>query len=379
MIDTIVLTLEHPHFKIMEHRRFSPTTEFLYKSRHKLSCTQNPTKKDYADGNYKPRLTVSKYPKPQGFIIKLRIEFSAPKLMYGNNFEEISDEDFGALLKTLKKKLSGMGVAVSLPVLENAMVSTIHFGKNILLLDYIRCSMVLAELKKLNLWPRLDVNLRDYRNGGQVLKWHSNSYEIALYDKLKDLRQAQISPKRAVERDPLWQPDFFKRYDLPKQTEVLRIEIRLNTRRSIRDMLKRLDIQAPLTFSGLCKRRVAKAVILHHWETIMAEHGMAGLLEINASAPDRLAESIICMKPRIKPAKVMQTIGTLTLFQQVGVPGIKAILAGTQKRVIQNLLTQCRNNTPKTQARWTAIRQVARQLQEFHPINSQFYDKVAKK
>ena len=377
MIDTIVLMLEQADFEIIEHDRFTPSTEHLYKPPYfKGSCVQNPTKNDSANDNYKPRLTVTTRKYTHGFGIVMRIEFSATKLLYGNNFEEVSDGEFLSLLEILQQKLLGMGVKVSSHVLTSAKVSAIHFSKNIILPDYTRCSMVLAELVKLNLWSRLDVNKRDYRNGGQLLKWHANNYEIALYDKMKDLRQAKISPKRAYENDPLWQNDLFKRYDFPKHMEVLRIEIRLNKHRVIKDMLKRLGIDATLTFSGLFQVNIAKAVILHHWKTIMAEVNMAALLAIDARDPAMMAESIMRMKPRIKPSKVTQAIGTLAMFQQVGAPGIKAIFAGSPKRVIQGLLKQCRNNTPVSNARWLAIREVSSQLQDFSPINMEKYSKV---
>ena len=377
MIDTIVLMLEQADFEIVEHDRFTPSTEHLYKPPYfKGSCVQNPTKSDHAEGNYKPRLTVITRKYTHGFGIVMYIEFSATKLLYGNNFEEVSDGEFLPLLEKLQQKLLSMGVKASSLALTNAKLSTIHFSKNILLLDHTRCSMVLAELVKLNLWSRLDVNMRDYRNGGQVLKWHANSYEITLYDKMKDLRKARISKKRAFETDPLWQTDLFKRHDFPKQMEVLRMEIRLNKRRVIKDMLKRLDVDASLTFSGLFKVNIAQAVILHHWNFIKAEVNMASLLAIDARDPAKLAESIIHMKPRIKPSKVTQAIGTLLLFQQVGAPGIKAIFANSPKRVVQGLMTQCRNHTPKSHARWMAINEVSRQLQDFSPINLQKYSKV---
>lgn len=145
MIDTIVLTLDENSFEIVEHDKFSPSTEGLYfrssyyrlGGRANLTCVQNPTSTELRNGIYKPRLTVTKrIDKHHQFQITLKIEFSIPKLLYGNNFDELEDDDFTLVISKLKQSLRDMGVIVSEPVLINAQVSAIHFSKNIPLVDY---------------------------------------------------------------------------------------------------------------------------------------------------------------------------------------------------------------------------------------------------
>jgi len=235
MIDTIVLTIPRYKYIILDHDRFSPSTKGLLESpyyslgsRSNFSCKQNPTKTELLKGIYKPRLTITKRIRKGYFEIPLRIEFSIPKLMYGNNFDEIQEEDFKNVIKKLKKRLKDMDILIRDIDLINAQVSAIHFSKNITLTDYSTCSMVINDLSKINLTKRLDLNKTSFRNEGQAIHYHCNSYEIAIYDKLKDLEQAGVSEKRSIEEDNLIQLNLFNDKPINKPFEVLRIEIRLN-------------------------------------------------------------------------------------------------------------------------------------------------------
>ena len=105
MIDTIVLTIPEESFIINKHEKFSPSTKNLFYpnyyglgARSNFSCVQNPTKPELRSGNYKPRLTVTKRMSKGEFKIVLRIEFSIPKLLFGNNFDEIEETDFRSAL-----------------------------------------------------------------------------------------------------------------------------------------------------------------------------------------------------------------------------------------------------------------------------------------
>lgn len=78
-------------------------------------------------GLYKPHLTLYRRWDGTQSTITLRVEFSIPKLLYGNNFDELSDSDFPEVIKTLRERLSEMGVDVIQGKLEKAIVSTIHY------------------------------------------------------------------------------------------------------------------------------------------------------------------------------------------------------------------------------------------------------------
>ena len=94
MLDTIVITMNESQFSITDYERFSPSAVGLFKppyyrlgSRGNFSCYNNPTKTDAKNGIYKPRLILTKRMRHGGFAIGLRIEFSAPKLIFGNDYK----------------------------------------------------------------------------------------------------------------------------------------------------------------------------------------------------------------------------------------------------------------------------------------------------
>ena len=245
MIDTIVLTLQQNEFVILDHNMFAPSTAGLYyfpyyrfgKNSY-ISCYQNGTASELKNGIYKPRLTITRRLKRGGFDISLRIEFSIPKLLYGNNFDEVDNKDFEDIKTRLKQTLLEMCVSTTLGFnLSNAQVSSIHYAKNIILRDYTTSGMIINEIAKLDLGKRLDINMRDYRNGGSIIKFHCNSFELTFYDKLKDLEQSKISEGRSYENDNIIQYTLFDDFPKKEPFEVFRIEIRLNKRYKIESEL----------------------------------------------------------------------------------------------------------------------------------------------
>ena len=174
-----------------------------------MKCTQNPTINELRQGIYKPRLTVTKrLNRLGGYDIPIKIEFSAPKMLFGNNFDELTDNDFPQLVTKLNTTLREMGVYISEERLANAPVSAIHFSKNIALTDYTLPYTYIKQLTKLNINKKLDTNQTDYRNEGHSFKYRANSFEIAFYDKLKDLQQGMTSEKGRLKKITLYNLDY---------------------------------------------------------------------------------------------------------------------------------------------------------------------------
>lgn len=93
-----------------------------------------------------------------------------------------------------------MGVMVWEKFLLKAPVSAIHDSKNIPLTDGTTPHYLIGKIKHANISLALDVNKTDYRNDGHSYKWLSNSYEVAFYDKLKDLEMAiRMAKQRNLE------------------------------------------------------------------------------------------------------------------------------------------------------------------------------------
>ncbi|MCH8908784.1 MAG: MBL fold metallo-hydrolase [Candidatus Heimdallarchaeota archaeon] len=97
----------------------------------------NPKKSEIQRHGYLPRLTLIARNDKEKFILQLKIEFSAPKILYGNNFDELTGENFYELIAELKEKLKIMGVVTTEDKLIDANISAIHSSKNIILDKYL--------------------------------------------------------------------------------------------------------------------------------------------------------------------------------------------------------------------------------------------------
>jgi len=196
MIDTVVLTIPVLRENILAPERFSPSANGLFKEpfyKGYTPCKLNPSKEQKDQGRYLPRLTLSSRPKKGNWEVSLRIEFSAPKILFGNNLKEVDDNDYKELISELCFKLFTMGIKLDQEQIENASVSSIHFCKNILLEPYQSCSMVINELERYgnyNEW--FDLDKTSFRNGGHILHLHTDRWEFVIYDKLKDLQRAKL-------------------------------------------------------------------------------------------------------------------------------------------------------------------------------------------
>ena len=328
MIDTIALTIPEESFSIIDHDKFNPSTSNLYNSnfyrlgsRSNFSCVQNPKKSDLKKGIYKPRLTVTKRMKKGKFEITLRIEFSIPKLLFKNNFAEVEEKDFQSIILILHHKLASMGVSISYINLSEANVSAVHFSKNVVLTDYKTPFCILKELSKIDLNQKMDINKTDYRNEGHCLKFHSNYFEIVFYDKMKDLDNAKMSGKRAVEEDNLIQLDLFKKK--PKPLEVLRMEVRLNSRTKLKRILKEINAQNNLSFHSIFIERLSQRILMHYFSIIESSFS---LLSINIKSTSEFLSEIKIFNPKIKIRKLLQLLGFKSAIEEMGIRGFREFI-----------------------------------------------------
>jgi hypothetical protein len=314
-------------FTILDHDKFSPSTKGLYDTsigyyrlggRSNIKCTQNPTPNELKRGIYKPRLTVTKrINRERNFEITLKIEFSIPKLLYGNNFDELTDTDFSVVIQKLKAVLSNMGVRVFEHFLVNAPVSSVHYSKNIVLTDYTTPYTYISQLTKLNINKRLDTNRTDFRNEGHSFKYRANSFEIVFYDKIKDLQQAKISEKRAEEKDNALQLNLFDMLTQRKPLEVLRVEIRLNKRQKISQILGLIGKNFELTFVNIFNQDTAKKVLLHYIDEI--GEACPPLLDYRYDSPKKFFSGFIRANHNAKLTQALKMLGLRVLIDEIGV------------------------------------------------------------
>lgn len=385
MLDTIALTLDRHQFEIRDPGRFSPSARGLLAppyyplgARGNFFCVQNPTKGDLAAGRYTPRLTLAKRKQRAGFALTLRAEFSAPKLVFGNNFDELTSRDLERVLEALHRSLEEMGVQVESDTLRGARVSAIHYSKNMAFTDHTTCSMVMSELDLIDLDQRLDLSHTDYRNEGHAIRYHANSFEVTFYDKLKDLEKARISEKRAVERDYGSQFHLFSdRRSFPKGLEVLRMEVRLGNRAKIMNVIKQIEPGTETTFAALFNGWIAKGVLMQFWKQVRRQ--MPLMERIKVQRPENLLASLAAAgKGRARPGLLLQQLGCLVLVGSVGFRGVGAILSRhCSARSWQRYKRQIKALPPVDSKGFSALQQVDAALSRFQPLRIRDFQIVA--
>lgn len=330
MIDTIVLAIPPGQFLITDHYKFSPSSAGLFQPpfyrmgpQGFMKCVQYPTKADLKDGVYKPSLTVIRRHQAGALVNVLKIQFSAPKLLFGNNFDELKDTDFNSIISRLHEILPSMGVMVTPATLRPASVSAIHFAKNILLTDHTTPAMILNELAKIDLNQRLDLNHTDYRNEGHGLKYHANAYEIAFYDKLQDLRKARTSDKRALEDDNAIQLGLLDNIQSLGAFEVFRMEVRLNTRPKAKQILEKLNICSNQTFQSLFKSDTAQKVLLFYLRQIKQGYRH---LSYQPKTPQEFMMQFKMLNPQVKCRHMLQAYAARALIKEIGIRSLREAL-----------------------------------------------------
>ncbi|MCL2869305.1 hypothetical protein FWF48_00630 [Candidatus Saccharibacteria bacterium] len=281
VIDTIKLVT-----KLNNRLRQSEVRFDLFRENERgvITGVINPTATDRKLGVYKPRITYTERPRPHGRDYELAIELSLPKLVYGNNFNELSEADFDQVLFMLRKVLREMQIGFYFsPQLANLEVRKIDFCKNVVFTDGTLASAIIAGLNTADISKVYDVQNTDFQNGGKVLHIHTNSLDIAIYDKITDLQRSKISEKRTQEKDGYCQLNLLDELEKIRKAKhpfaVVRFEVRLNGKQKIQKEFKKLGIEEPLTFKDVFTDEVAKRVLTHHWENIFSKVQKAHLLQ----------------------------------------------------------------------------------------------------
>ena len=368
MIDSIVLVLSSDMYTIVDPDKFKPTARWIEASANAMlgmQSKQSPTKKELECGIYKPRLCLAQRCDVKGNRdMTLKMELSLPKLLFGNNFDELTNEDFLPVAQKLAVTLEQMGIKTSAATLAKAPVLAIHFAKNIPLTDGSCPHHFIHLLKQANIRLSVDVNQTDYRNDGHSYKWHCNAYEVVFYDKLKELEQRHQGTRRAMEKDGELQCALLKLFEFRKKFELLRIEVRLNKRQKIKQLLAKLKIKAALTFAGLFKAAIAKKILLHYLDEL--ESKRPALLDYEAPNDNALLAALIVNNPKMRAKQILQMFGFKKALETGTCRELRTMFARYNSRSWYRLIADAKKiNLPDTPSPFADIR---KDVSKFKPL-----------
>lgn len=361
MIDTICLLIPR---KNMVYLSGVSSWELYSKTDQYEKYVRNPNKAEKAMGKYFPRLTGYKRRFSQD--ANVRIEFSAPKLLYLNNLDELEDKDFPIIIKTLQERLKIMGVNVFKPILENASVSSVHFSKNILLRDGYTASHLISEMNKTNLPKSFDFAKTRFMNDGQSLYAHTTSHQLVIYDKIADLNKGK---KRAIDKEPThYQKSLFAEIKKEKQ-EIIRFEIRINQKQKLNKLLETLGYQKNPTFKDAFSSEMSKKVVTDYWEKLIKGRNV-GLFSLSQSLKDIL-QTLFLADKTLKPKQVIYFLGLFTLAKdENGMRQLRTIVSKrsgdrTWYRIVKDMQKVNELITKNNQRDW--VRQIDENLEEYKP------------
>ncbi len=309
MIDTVILTIPAKDVQMLDDEIYDVQPWNLQaKTESYQKYVKNPTVKALKSGLYFPRLTG--YNRNDVLTEVVKIEFSVPKLLYLNNLDELEEKQFPEVVTILQDRLKKMGVVATYDTLANAPITTVHYSKNIELLDGFTSQYVIAELGKINLNKRFDLTKARYMNDGQSLTAFSVTNSFVIYDKIADLNKDK---KRAIDKNQgAYQLSLFGQ--LSPTEEIIRFEARLCKKQKIVALFKQLGFTDDLTFKNVFSVVKSTAVLNHYW-TRMVEGNSLLLFARSSSAKD-LLKQIHLTRPTARSKTAIYLVGLLCLARE---------------------------------------------------------------
>jgi hypothetical protein len=249
------------------------------------------------------------------------VEFSAPKIVFSNNFDELADGDFDRVCKQLSKALRRLGVAVNKDTLKTAQVNTLHYSKNVILTDGRLAKMLVRELSKANVSTHRRSKIKTYSNDGEAMYFHTSKWAFVGYDKLAEFRRSRNNKKELLEKDYYCQLSLFDEFTPDTPFEVIRLEARYADRRTIRTNLKRagVAVSEELTFDELYSEHTAKTILLY--ELNQLEVATPNILSTERDL-DRFIDNLLANQ--VKPDRIVYAVGVKKILEQYGSRGARS-------------------------------------------------------
>lgn len=278
-MDTVILKISSPYrFQTGDRSLFLP--ELIKRKYEELSPTERSSIRPYLrrfrlepkqQDEYIPRVeifeTLTDDHKDLRYILK--IEFSAPKLLYWNSLQEVGENDQERIILALKSALAKVSVFVETDAIANALVSGVHACKNIPLPKTIKMREIINELSRVDISKAFDVADKQDKKGARVLNIYAGTTDWSFYDKISDC----LRPKNKRKDKHLikYEREFIERHNL-QDREVFRYEYRIKKnqtiKRDINELLGR-DYETRVSFKDLFTPNLLKNLVLNSWQKII--------------------------------------------------------------------------------------------------------------
>ena len=119
-----------------------------------------------------------------------------------------------------------------------------------------------------------------------------------------------------MERDNAIQLELFDKWKPKTPLEVLRMEIRLNKKVKIKQVLEKNNISSLFTFATLFKKATAQKVLLHYLEQIKKDYS---LLTYQPKSGREFINDFKVNNPKVKIRKMLQIYAVKKLTDEMGI------------------------------------------------------------
>jgi hypothetical protein len=338
MIDTIMLKIKHPEFKVIRPEYFSPRANYNQNSSigadvkrkdvYKVFI-QNASDDDKRDKIYKPSISIIQKMHTDIRELEwfLNIQFSVPKLIYGSNLNEITEGMFDHVVKILESKLYAMGIDIDTPSLKKSIVKRIHFGKNIELPPEYSISQVMGLIQKANTKCLKDRQVY-YENGGEALHLYTKSHGIVFYDKLKDLERTKVS---SIDKDRTRNERLQGKILRNSALQVLRFEVRYNGQQTVSGKVcKQLKVSyREILFPDVFNQKLWEVVLNSEWLAVTNSDGAKLALKFEAEPKEAIRAMLLHFGGRKRNVhslnQVLSSYGIFTGIQNIGVNPLRSM------------------------------------------------------
>lgn len=278
---------------------------------------------------YYPHVVLNRYIEDYSGAFKqvLEMEFSLPKLLFGNNLYELCNADRNQVYQALQTKLQAMSIGMNLINIQNLDVCYVEYAKNFYTGDK-PVSYILQELNRAKpLTSYMDVEKIVYANGGEALSFRCKGYSVLFYDKGLEVVK-ELNHTLNIKDPAVYQ--LFTGNKRPPN--ILRMEVRFHDRVTLKTFLQDHQLVSSrklaqgVRLQDIFSKQISQYVLQHYWNELKQNAQQVGpfifspeyeLFNIHKHSP-----------PRRRSATQMELakLGLRCLLWDVGYNGAKRAL-----------------------------------------------------
>ena len=207
-------------------------------------------------GIYTPKYWIEQdYVNPN--ITFLVLEFSVPKLLFGENLTELKDEHFPLVVEKLQSFLQEISLYFTRTQIENFTPILFAVGKNLDITNFCSCDTAIHALSPFNNRFRSEHRIIQFNgNSGKELYFNNKSTTFKVYEKILEMI-ANATTREERKLVDAWVGHSKSKYGKEKvlAVEVLRFELTLKTKATINQAMKKYGVILP-TFQNIFKKEI---------------------------------------------------------------------------------------------------------------------------